>query len=157
MELYSALQKMKFCCLQVNGWNWRTWYWLVKIRKTKATCYLSYVENRSNTNISIIMFICKYTQNMFPKVELLEETKEGEKKRKEWQKVNNNEIHQKINIIARWQWLMPVILATQEAEIRSIMVWSSPRQKVWETLTQKPSQKMAGRVARSVEPTFKLQ
>jgi hypothetical protein len=32
---------------------------------------------------------------------------------------------------------MPVILATQEAEIRKIMVWSQPRQTVHETLSQK--------------------
>jgi hypothetical protein len=37
---------------------------------------------------------------------------------------------------------MPVILATQEAEIRKIMVQSQPRQIVWETLPQKyPLQK----------------
>jgi hypothetical protein len=41
----------------------------------------------------------------------------------------------------RHRWLMPVILATQEAEIRRIMVPSQPRQIVHETLSQKnPSQ-----------------
>jgi hypothetical protein len=34
-------------------------------------------------------------------------------------------------------WLMPVILATQKAEIRRIMVQSQPRQTVLETLSQK--------------------
>jgi hypothetical protein len=33
------------------------------------------------------------------------------------------EVHEKLNI-ARCQWLTPVILATQEAEIRRIMVQS---------------------------------
>jgi hypothetical protein len=52
-----------------------------------------------------------------------------------------------IKIIARLWWLMPVILATQEAEIRRIMVQGQPRQIVYETLFQKnPSQKRAGRV-----------
>jgi hypothetical protein len=36
---------------------------------------------------------------------------------------------------ARQQWLTPVILATQEAEIRRIMVWSQPGQIVHETLS----------------------
>jgi hypothetical protein len=40
------------------------------------------------------------------------------------------------------QWLMPVILATQEAEIRRTAVGSQPRQIVHETLSRKnPSQK----------------
>jgi hypothetical protein len=34
-------------------------------------------------------------------------------------------------------WLMPVILATQEAEIRKIKVVFSPRQIVCETLSKK--------------------
>jgi hypothetical protein len=42
----------------------------------------------------------------------------------------------------RHQWLIPVILTTQEAEIRRITVQSQPRQMVHETLSQKnPSQK----------------
>jgi hypothetical protein len=59
---------------------------------------------------------------------------------------------------ARHQWLTPVILATQEAEIRRITVRSQPRQIVGETLSRKnPSQKRAGRVAQNVNPEFKLQ
>jgi hypothetical protein len=43
---------------------------------------------------------------------------------------------------ARRRWLTPVILATQEAEIRKILIEASPRQIVHETLSRKnPSQK----------------
>jgi hypothetical protein len=38
---------------------------------------------------------------------------------------------------ARHQWLTPVILATEEAEIRRIMVRRQPRQIVHKTLSQK--------------------
>jgi hypothetical protein len=41
--------------------------------------------------------------------------------------------------IAGYWWLTPVILATQEAEIRRITVQSHPRQIVPETLSQKNS------------------
>jgi hypothetical protein len=37
----------------------------------------------------------------------------------------------------RHQWLTPIILATQEAEIRRIIVQSQPGQVVCETLSQK--------------------
>jgi hypothetical protein len=44
--------------------------------------------------------------------------------------------------IARHQWLKPVILATQEVELRRIAVQSQPRETVHETLSRKnPSQK----------------
>jgi hypothetical protein len=38
---------------------------------------------------------------------------------------------------AESQWLTPIILATQEAEIKTMAVRSWPRQTVWETLSRK--------------------
>jgi hypothetical protein len=53
---------------------------------------------------------------------------------------------------------VPVILPTQEAEIRRIMVGSQPGQIVHETLSQKtPSQKRAGGVAQGEGLEFKPQ
>jgi hypothetical protein len=40
-----------------------------------------------------------------------------------------------IILSARSWWLTPVILATQEAEIRNIVVQSQPRQIVFKTLS----------------------
>jgi hypothetical protein len=59
--------------------------------------------------------------------------------------------------IARLWWLTPVTLATQEAEIRRIVVPSQPRQIVHEILSQKnPSQaKKDGGVAQGGGPEFK--
>jgi hypothetical protein len=46
----------------------------------------------------------------------------------------------------------PFVLATQEAEIRKIMVWGQPRQRVHKTLSWKyPPQKRAGGVAQMVQ------
>jgi hypothetical protein len=57
--------------------------------------------------------------------------------------------------IAGHQWLTPVILATQEAEIRRIMVWRI----VLETLDLEKThdQKRTDRVAQGVDPEFKPQ
>jgi hypothetical protein len=58
------------------------------------------------------------------------------------------------------QWLMPVIPATQEAEIKRITVRSQPGKIVHETLSQKTQhthKKSAGGVAQVVGPEFKPQ
>jgi hypothetical protein len=52
---------------------------LARYKKTKVTCFPSYVEDRSNTNSSNIIYTYKYIQSMFPKMVLLEETKGGRK------------------------------------------------------------------------------
>jgi hypothetical protein len=53
---------------------------------------------------------------------------------------------------------MPIILATQEAEIRRITVGSQPAQTVQKTLPgKKTSQKRAGIVAQGTDPEFKPQ
>jgi hypothetical protein len=43
----------------------------------------------------------------------------------------------KISFLTRHWWLTPVILATQEAEIRRLEVQSQPRQIVCKTLSRK--------------------
>jgi hypothetical protein len=50
-----------------------------------------------------------------------------------------------MDLAGHW-WLTPVILASQEAEIRWIMVRSQPRQTVYETLSQKNSTQKKGLV-----------
>jgi hypothetical protein len=51
---------------------------------------------------------------------------------------------------------MPIILATQESEIKRFVVGSQRGQKVRETLSQKyPSQLKAGGVVQGVRPEFK--
>jgi hypothetical protein len=55
------------------------------------------------------------------------------------------------NCLTRHQWLTPVILATQEAEIRRMAVQGQPGQIVQETLSRKnPSQNMAGGMPQGV-------
>jgi hypothetical protein len=49
------------------------------------------VDDRPNTNTSIITYTYKYIQNIFPKVGLLEETKGGRKEGSNVRK--NDEIH----------------------------------------------------------------
>jgi hypothetical protein len=66
-------------------------------------------------------------------------------------------LSQKTNQARSW-WLIPVILATQEAEIRRIKVRGQLRQIVRETLSQKTlhQKNKAGGVAQGVGPEFKL-
>jgi hypothetical protein len=59
---------------------------------------------------------------------------------------------------ARCQWLMPAVLAAQEAEIRRIMIQSQPGKIVHETLFQKTLHKnRVGGVAQGECPEFMLQ
>jgi hypothetical protein len=55
---------------------------LIRFRKTKVACFLSYVEDRFNANRSIIKYTYKYIEKMLPKVGLLEEAKRGGKEEK---------------------------------------------------------------------------
>jgi hypothetical protein len=56
------------------------------------------------------------------------------------------------------RWLTSIVLATQEAEIRRIVVRSQPGQIVRETLSRRnPSPKRAGGVAQGEGPEFKSQ
>jgi hypothetical protein len=56
------------------------------------------------------------------------------------------------------RWLTSIVLATQEAEIRRIVVRSQPGQIVRETLSRRnPSPKRAGGVAQGEGPEFKPQ
>jgi hypothetical protein len=48
--------------------------------------------------------------------------------------------------LARLRWLMPIILTTQEAEIRRITVRSQPRQIVHKTLSRKKNHHKKGLV-----------
>jgi hypothetical protein len=59
---------------------------------------------------------------------------------------------------ARHQWLTPIILVTQEAEIRRISFRSQQEKIVHKTLSQKyPSQKRVGGVTQGEGPEFKPQ
>jgi hypothetical protein len=58
---------------------------LARFRKPKATCLLSYVEQRPNTNTSIT-HTKKHTQSMYPKARLAEKTKGGRKEGKKGSK-----------------------------------------------------------------------
>jgi hypothetical protein len=61
-------------------------------------------------------------------------------------------------IIARHWWLTPVILTTQDVEIRRILVRSQPRQTVHEILSQKLlHENRSGGVAQGESPELKPQ
>jgi hypothetical protein len=72
---------------------------------------------------------------------------------------HHSEVPQKTKNEPDTQWFKPVILATQEAEIRRIEIQSQPGQTVHKNLSQKKkkSPKRADRVAQGVGHEFKPQ
>jgi hypothetical protein len=50
-----------------------------QVQKVKGHSFLSYMEYRPNTNSSNIIHACKYIENMYSELRLVEEIKEGEK------------------------------------------------------------------------------
>jgi hypothetical protein len=63
----------------------------------------------------------------------------------------------KLKKTARHRGLTPVILATQEAQIRRLMVQTQPGQIVLKTLPQKTHRKKGWLMAQGVGPEFKSQ
>jgi hypothetical protein len=60
--------------------------------------------------------------------------------------------------LARCGWFPPIILVTQEAEIRRIMVQSQPwANNSRDPISKNPSQKRAGGLTQGVGPEFKPQ
>jgi hypothetical protein len=52
--------RMKLCGLKVNGCNLRHHVKLARFRKTKAACFLSYVEDsKDKLNMIIYKFVCR--------------------------------------------------------------------------------------------------
>jgi hypothetical protein len=82
----------------------------------------------------------------------------GKKKRLKSSKNVIPRILKSLCFSARHQWLIPVILATQEAETRRINVRSQQGQTVpQDPISKNPSKNRAGRVAQSEGPEFKPQ
>jgi hypothetical protein len=52
---------MKFCHLQVNGWNWRTSSdaKLARLRKPKIICSPSYADYKPKTNAVILLHMLR--------------------------------------------------------------------------------------------------
>jgi hypothetical protein len=48
---------MKSYHLTINGWNWRTSFWvrLARLRRPKIICSLSYADFRSKANIALCL------------------------------------------------------------------------------------------------------
>jgi hypothetical protein len=55
MEFYSAMKKNEIYSFQVNGWNWRTLFWLslARLRRPKIICSSSYADFGSRANTAM--------------------------------------------------------------------------------------------------------
>jgi hypothetical protein len=56
MEFYSAMKKNEILSFAINGWNWRTSFWvrLARPRRAKIVCSPSYVVFRSKANTAML-------------------------------------------------------------------------------------------------------
>jgi hypothetical protein len=69
-----------FVCLQCGGLNSGPHACKPHSERQRSRVFFLFVDDRLNTNTSIIIYTCKYIQ-MFPKVGLLKETKGGGKEK----------------------------------------------------------------------------
>jgi hypothetical protein len=60
-------------------------------------------------------------------------------------------------VFLQHRWLTPVILATQEAEIRTITVQTQPQHSPQDPISKIPITKRAGKVTQGEDPEFKPQ
>jgi hypothetical protein len=122
-------QRLQTCS---NGWEANGWVF-------PLFTLLQHTENRSldiistNNMNNFLALQWSTFSNYIPIVDLLS----WKHRQKDTKLYVEPSLSLRNKMSARYWWLTPIILTTQEAEIRRIMVQSQPRQIVYETLSWK--------------------